>query len=1345
MKGLLGALIALIGLVTLALLPAAAFSFTVCNIFQGCTGTSTVPAYGQVLIGGKNGEYEYAASSTFGGSGSGAVSSVFGRIGAVTAQSGDYTTSLIPEGSNLYWTQTRFDNALTATTSLPKITTLAGLSLPYSQLTGTPAIASSTLLSDRNTWSGWQNFSTATSTALTTSYLYDSYLYGVPGVNSGAVEIGNTLLPVSNGGTSFGADGQHFNTFEYTTWKSDNSNATINVGGNIAETLSNSSGISFYGNNPNGAWALQIGNGLAGKGIGPENDNTNPLGGASNRWSALYTVIASTTQMSATTICFTGDHCLSAWPTTGASSTLLSDNNTFSGNNIFGAATSSSFAVTHIASSLLFANNIGSVIGTTTLDAAFGGTGSTTLGGILAGNGLGGVKSAIMGTGVSFDGTTLTNTGITSNGGDWAGTWQTFSPAHFLTSLAGAASSTLLGDNNTFSGFNIFTKGILASTTIGNGAQAGGLTINGGATTTGNAFFTGSGFNSGYGTIEALMYGAQTEEGFGWDNTGTGGRYYDIFSSDNSSGVGGGNLIIGDVTSGTALQKFDASHNLYFPQLTSNGVLATNGGNGAVSVAATSTLTPSSPLTGSFVQIGSSGSLGCQTASGSQAGCLSSGDWSTFNGKLNFSNIYSKFITYATSTIGTTTPSYFPTAFYASSTPGVPDIVENLFVNGKSTTTNATTTTFAITSAPNYTILTTTGDGAVVGSSTVGSNLLSNSGVTGGSYTNANITVNAQGIVTVAANGSAGGGSWPFTTTNTNFGQAVQSTTTAEWFEASPFSLMASGTAQFVFASTTQLSATSLCLNGDICRTTWSSASVSGGTTGMLTSWSNSTTLTATGTPTFASFFGTSTVATSTLLGALTIGTSTDGTNPANMAMLTIDAGTRSSQELMEMYGNNSTFLEDDVRNLNSSGQGCRSATRNDGTQTTNFVSLCVNGTTFWNPQPYNVGGPNDSSIMFSSGDGYVDQAIAGQKLHFLNGGTSTSTNEFMTVGANGRVGLSSTTPWGIFSIASSTYNSATNGNEPLFAVATSSDPFGWLMGAWATSTTLASFQNPQQRILDSGVRVAIGTTQTYDYPGLLDQLTVNGRINTGDWHYVSCDGNTVVSLSSDTPNACGQFGFQVDAAGQISNDYDPGSGINDVCMTNRAATCATNSSGGANNGSGLFFPDDSQLFLESATATPVMEATARIGTTRNSTSTSYYIGFSNLNPQGSTFEVEPTAGCYFVASTTIATGNWQAMARTSASAETFVDTGFASSTKVNSLIAGDWYRFRVEADNNGCTFYMASSTQKMEKVATITTNVPKTVDLEAGVFQGNVVGTLTTYISVNSIKLWFRQPALNY
>lgn len=90
---------------------------TVCNIFNGCTGTSSAPAYGQLLIGGKNGEYEYVASSTLGGGGAGTVTSVFGRTGVVTAQTGDYTTSQVPEGSNLYYTLSRWAAALAGTTT----------------------------------------------------------------------------------------------------------------------------------------------------------------------------------------------------------------------------------------------------------------------------------------------------------------------------------------------------------------------------------------------------------------------------------------------------------------------------------------------------------------------------------------------------------------------------------------------------------------------------------------------------------------------------------------------------------------------------------------------------------------------------------------------------------------------------------------------------------------------------------------------------------------------------------------------------------------------------------------------------------------------------------------------------------------------------------------------------------------------------------------------------------------------------------------------------------------------------------------------------------------------------
>lgn len=71
------------------------------------------------------------------------------------------------------------------------------------------------------------------------------------------------------------------------------------------------------------------------------------------------------------------------------------------------------------------------------------------------------------------------------------------------------------------------------------------------------------------------------------------------------------------------------------PIASSNLLVYSSVGAGSAYGIATSTLTASSPLTGSFTQIGTGGALGCQTASGSQAGCLSSADWTTFNGKLS--------------------------------------------------------------------------------------------------------------------------------------------------------------------------------------------------------------------------------------------------------------------------------------------------------------------------------------------------------------------------------------------------------------------------------------------------------------------------------------------------------------------------------------------------------------------------------------------------------------------------------------------------------------------------------------------------------------------------------------
>ncbi len=71
---------------------------------------------------------------------------------------------------------------------------------------------------------------------------------------------------------------------------------------------------------------------------------------------------------------------------------------------------------------------------------------------------------------------------------------------------------------------------------------------------------------------------------------------------------------------------------------------------------------------------------------------------------------------------------------------------------------------------------------------------------------------------------------FPFTI-DTNYGALTNSTSTPLWFKSG---LQASSTSQFVFGSSTAWSATSICLTGDICRTTWPSSSAVGGSSGQL-------------------------------------------------------------------------------------------------------------------------------------------------------------------------------------------------------------------------------------------------------------------------------------------------------------------------------------------------------------------------------------------------------------------------------------------------------------------------------------------------------------------------------
>ena len=196
----------------------------------------------------------------------------------------------------------------------------------------------------------------------------------------------------------------------------------------------------------------------------------------------------------------------------------------------FSTASTSNLYLSGTNNALLVTNDQGQASGTTTLSVSFGGTGSTTLGGILKGNGTGYIQSAIAGTdyltgsGAASNcvmwgpGNTLAdalspcNTGVSSGGGTWATTTSQVSgqlinyPGSFTDIVTVGASATssakfifdpnlqymtvrgsgFMGGSLTLSSIfstttSQFAGGFLsqASSTIGDGTQTGGLTING--------------------------------------------------------------------------------------------------------------------------------------------------------------------------------------------------------------------------------------------------------------------------------------------------------------------------------------------------------------------------------------------------------------------------------------------------------------------------------------------------------------------------------------------------------------------------------------------------------------------------------------------------------------------------------------------------------------------------------------------------------------------------------------------------------------------------------------------------------------------------------------------------
>ncbi len=435
---------------------------------------------------------------------------------------------------------------------------------------------------------------------------------------------------------------------------------------------------------------------------------------------------------------------------TAASSTLLTDTNRFTGGNVFSNATSTNFAITGISNSLLSTNANGSIVATTSLSTnILNGTLSITNGG----------------TGTSTPG--AYGDVFTWNGSNWQG---------FATSTLGLVKFSDLSIYSTF-GYpfpnNATTTGLglYASTTIGAGGQATGLTISGGATTTGNAYFAGSvgiGTNSPLGALQVTQaanlprYGIDVVSSddnttLSLTNTDTGGGTWWLASTGGSSSWGQGKLLFGAGANWPSAPVMTLDSTGYLglgltSPATRLDVLGTaSSTNLFVNTTATTTNLAVTGITSSLLK---TNSLGQITAA------VAGTDYANFQYLFPLNATTTGLGLYASTTIGAGTSVTGLTISGGATTTG------NLLVQGSATTTNI----------------------AVTGTASSSALIISSAG---GSGTRC-LQVGADG--TVSANGSAcGTGSGGFDFTPTTFGAiAANSTSTLIGFSQGIFSLASS-------------------------------------------------------------------------------------------------------------------------------------------------------------------------------------------------------------------------------------------------------------------------------------------------------------------------------------------------------------------------------------------------------------------------------------------------------------------------------------------------------------------------------------------------------------------------